>query len=107
MILGHQNGNPHVNANYVLVEPVRLRIEGVDEAIALPYLIAESVPHFVQRALCVVRQKGNRTGGGTGNDRTVERALLGRTAPGPISFGRIRRGDAPKILAEFRETRFQ
>src|SRR5689334_5393208 len=44
----HQHGNAHVDPNHIFRKPVRVRIESVNEAVALPDPFAKMFAHIMQ-----------------------------------------------------------
>jgi hypothetical protein len=41
VILGHEHGDPHIDANHIGIVPASERIEGIDETVAGPGAAAE------------------------------------------------------------------
>src|SRR5262245_32088432 len=84
-ILGAEQGDAHVNADHVGIDPAGGRIESVCETIAAINLLSEFLFHLAQGGQRDVRREHQRSAGRAGHDRPVNRPLSWRPAPGVIA----------------------
>ena len=97
-IFGHEETDAEIDAEDLGVVPVEVGMEGVAEAVASPGVLAEVVAEGAEDADAIARKKGKRSGGGTGDDGSVDGAHERRATPGGVAVLPVGGADAPVVV---------
>src|SRR6516162_7912949 len=98
MVRSHNHTNACADSYDVGIDPSCNRVEGVDEAIALPGLDTVAQIEIAQAAHGFCGKKRDRARRSAGDDGSVEVIGLGRAAPNFVAGGGIGCSYAPGML---------
>src|SRR5260370_28233077 len=97
-IFGHEETDAEIDAEDFGIVPVEGWVGGVAEAVAAPGVLAEVVAEGAEDADTFAGKEGKRSGGGTGDDGSVDGAQERRAGPGGVSVLPVGGGDAPAVV---------
>jgi hypothetical protein len=102
-VLRAQQNDSRVNADYVRIDPIGLRIEGVDKAILPIDPRAILLVHRPQRRLSELRREHQRTTRRRRYDGAIDIGIAWWPAPRQVTLRTVGRSNAPDVRAKSRE----
>jgi len=97
-VFRHQEHDALIDGDHVAGHPAVVRVEGIDEAVALPDCLPADAAHLVEGVEAFAWGKGERAAGGAGDDRAVEPVIAADgAAPGDVAAGAVGGGQPPEF----------